>query len=379
MTTAIKFLTFNQTLSLIKAVGHKRTVLVVGENGIGKTALHAALKADPKFANHIAVDPIDCTQMSDGSVWMPDLDREAGISRELPNERFGLSKTNQKGVPGARPVLVFMDEALKCPQYIQNTIAPIVYDRRIGTYHFVEGSVVVIASNMAVEGLGDAIKPHLRSRLILVHMRKPTQIEWQRDFAIPFRLNATVIACTREHPEMFDSFMDYEPGGRKEKLNILKDNGMINNPRGGNNEAFVNPRSLHAASDIVNEYEQGLIDDETLEVALDGTIGPVARAFMASFIRFGAQITPIERVIADPEHAPLSDNPNVQMIQILKFVTQTVDRSTADCVIRYIERMRGEMQSMFCNEVSCSPKSIPYFLTNTKFVMMQKQHRSKFA
>jgi hypothetical protein len=48
-------------------------------------------------------------------------------------------------------------------------------------------------------------------------------------------------------------------------------------------------------------------------------------------------------------------------------------------VIRYIERMRGEMQSMFCNEVSCSPKSIPYFLTNTKFVMMQKQHRSKFA
>ena len=93
-----KFLSFTQVLNLIAATGHKRTIIVEGENGIGKTALFHALKRMPKFANHIAVDPIDCTQLSDGSVWMPDLDRENGISRELPNERFGLSKNNQLGV-----------------------------------------------------------------------------------------------------------------------------------------------------------------------------------------------------------------------------------------------------------------------------------------
>ena len=65
----MQMLSFKQVTQLIKAVGHKRTIIVEGENGIGKTALFHALKAMPKFANHIAVDPIDCTQLSDGSVW----------------------------------------------------------------------------------------------------------------------------------------------------------------------------------------------------------------------------------------------------------------------------------------------------------------------
>ena len=58
-------LSFTQVLNLIAAVGDKRTVIVEGENGIGKTALFHALKHHPKFANHIAVDPVDCTQLSE--------------------------------------------------------------------------------------------------------------------------------------------------------------------------------------------------------------------------------------------------------------------------------------------------------------------------
>ena len=96
----MQMLSFKQVTQLIKAVGHKRTIIVEGENGIGKTGLFYHLANDPFFANHIHVDPIDCTQLSDGSVWMPDIDRELGVSRELPNERFGISKTNQKGING---------------------------------------------------------------------------------------------------------------------------------------------------------------------------------------------------------------------------------------------------------------------------------------
>ena len=86
-----KFLSFSQTLNLIKSVGHKRTIIVEGENGSGKTALYYALAKDPAYANHIRAGAIDCTQLSDGSVWLPDLDRENGVSRELPNARFGVS------------------------------------------------------------------------------------------------------------------------------------------------------------------------------------------------------------------------------------------------------------------------------------------------
>jgi MoxR-like ATPase len=42
------YLSFTQTVNLIAAVGHKRTIIVEGENGIGKTALFHALKKMPK-------------------------------------------------------------------------------------------------------------------------------------------------------------------------------------------------------------------------------------------------------------------------------------------------------------------------------------------
>ncbi len=205
-------LSFTQVLNLIAAVGDKRTVIVEGENGIGKTALFHALKHHPKFANHIAVDPVDCTQLSDGSVWMPDLDRENGISRELPNERFGVSKTNQLGVNGAKPIMVFLDEIAKAPQFIKNVLAPIIYERRVGNYHMPEGSTVVCFTNLAIEGLGDSIQAHLRNRLVFVKMRKPTMEEWVNNFAIPRGLNASIIAFANSYPQIFDSFLDYEKG-----------------------------------------------------------------------------------------------------------------------------------------------------------------------
>ena len=43
------FLSHQQAVSLIKAVGPKRTVLLMGENGIGKTSVHATLCQDPDF------------------------------------------------------------------------------------------------------------------------------------------------------------------------------------------------------------------------------------------------------------------------------------------------------------------------------------------
>ena len=58
------FLSFDEIVTIIKAYykqGIRRTILIEGENGIGKTAVYHALRNDPMFADHIAVDPIDAT------------------------------------------------------------------------------------------------------------------------------------------------------------------------------------------------------------------------------------------------------------------------------------------------------------------------------
>ena len=327
------------------------------------------------FANHIAVDPIDCTQLSDGSVWMPDLDRENGVSRELPNERFGVSKFNQRGINGAKPIMVFLDELAKSPQFIKNVLAPIVYEQRVGNYHFVEGSVVVAATNLAIEGLGDSIQAHLRNRLVFVKMRKPTSDEWVK-WATDNGINPMVIAFVNNEPRVMQSFMDYEKGGMFEGKDLSKDNGFIFNPRSVQ-IAYASPRSLAAAGDILDEG-MGVLDDDTLEAALVGTVGATTAEAMSSFVRFGRDICDYARVIADPDKAPLSDNPTAQLIQVFQFVSRVADRKEAEAIVKYVWRMRAEMQSIFCNTVATSQR-VALFATINEFGKMLSEHKIFFS
>ena len=369
------FLSAQQVLNLIATIGHKRTVIVEGENGIGKTALFHQLKRMPQFADHIAVDPIDCTQLSDGSVWMPDLDRENGVSRELPNERFGVSKTNQRGINGGKPIIVFLDELAKSPQFIKNVLAPIVYEQRVGNYHFVEGSVVFAATNLSLEGLGDSIQAHLRNRLVFVKMRKPTADEWVK-WATDNGINPMVIAFVSNEPRVMQSFIDYEKGGMFEGKDLSKDNGFIFNPK-SMQLAYATPRSLVAASDILNEG-LGVLDDDTLEAALVGTVGATTAQALSSFIRFGREICDYARVIKSPDTAPLSDNPTAQLIQVFQFVTRVADRTEAEAIVKYVWRMRAEMQSIFCNTVATSTR-VAMFATINEFGRMLADHKIFFS
>jgi hypothetical protein len=369
------FLSASQVVSLIAAVGDKRTVIVEGENGIGKTALFHMLRKLPKFADHIAVQPIDCTQLSDGSVWMPDLDRENGVSRELPNERFGVSASNQLGVNNSKPILVGLDEIAKAPQFIKNVLAPIIYERRVGNLSMPEGSVVVCFTNLSIEGLGDSIQAHLRNRLVFVKMRKPSADEWVK-WATDNRVNPMIIAFVSNEPRVMQSFLDYEKGGMFEGKDLSKDNGFIFNPK-SMQLAYATPRSLVAASDIL-DAGLGVLDDDTLEAALVGTVGATTAQALSSFIRFGREICEYSRVIKSPDTAPLSDNPTAQLIQVFQFVTRVADRTEAEAIVKYVWRMRAEMQSIFCNTVATSQR-VAMFATINEFGRMLAEHKIFFS
>jgi hypothetical protein len=370
-----QFLSASQVVSLIAAIGDKRTVIVEGENGIGKTALFHALRKLPKFADHIAVQPIDCTQLSDGSVWMPDLDRENGVSRELPNERFGVSAFNQLGVNNSKPILVGLDEIAKAPQFIKNVLAPIIYERRVGNLSMPEGSVVVCFTNLSIEGLGDSSQAHLRNRLVFVKMRKPSADEWVK-WATDNGVNPMIIAFVSNEPRVMQSFLDYEKGGMFEGKDLSKDNGFIFNPK-SMQLAYATPRSLVAASDIL-DAGLGVLDDDTLEAALVGTVGATTAQALSSFIRFGREICEYSRVIKSPDTAPLSDNPTAQLIQVFQFVTRVADRTEAEAIVKYVWRMRAEMQSIFCNTVATSQR-VAMFATINEFGRMLAEHKIFFS
>lgn len=366
-------LSARQVKSLIKAVGHKRTVLVEGEAGTGKTSIHYALAADPQFAGYYAPKPIDCTQLSDGSIVMPDIDRSRGVARELPNERLGVNDENHRGVKDATPVLMCFDEIAKSRQFIKDIIAPIVYERRVGNYMFPEGSVVWGATNLSEEGLGDMLQAHLRNRIIIVQMRKPTKDEWVQDFALPMNLNENVIAAAEMYPLVFNSFLDYRPGGSFAGKALRKDNPYINDPADAAQEQVVTPRSLHAASDIV--AEMGHMDGQTLQAALAGTVGAPFAANIMSMIRFGENLPAFDRVVADPGGAPLPTNPTAQIVQVFQFLTQVKDKEAAEACSVYVTRMREEMQSLFVNSVVNSAKMDKFALSKTFGLSLAKNRQ----
>jgi len=369
----MQLLNFKQVKQVVKAVGSKRTIIIQGENGIGKTAIFHDLERDPDFANHISVK-LDCTQMSDGSVWMPDIDRDLGVSRELPNERFGVSKVNQRGINGARPSLVFLDEIAKAKQYIKDVLAPIVYERRVGNYEMSEGSVVFCGTNLAIEGLGDSIQAHLRNRLVFLTMRKPNQPEW-REWAIEGGINPIVIACTDENPHWFDSFIDYDVGGKYAGKDQARENDLIFNPR-LSQQAYITPRSLHAASDIV--WAKDSMDVDSLQACLTGTIGRAGAEVMGAYIRFGEDTPQFSEIVSKPSSCRIPSNPVAQIITVLKCVTQTSTREEAEACTEYVMRNRRELQSMFANNIANSPRAV-LFVTVKPFQQLMSDNKIYFS
>lgn len=361
----------NQIVSLVKAVGTRKTVLIEGENGIGKTALFERFKQDPDFAGYHFIGPVDCQQMSDGSVWMPDLDREAGVSRELPNERFGVSRNNQKGVAGSKPVFIFLDEIAKIRQFMKDVLAPVIYERRVGNFHMPEGSIVVCATNLTAEGLGDSLQAHFRTRLIKVQMAKPVASEWNAFMQDHPDSNAEVMAFVEEYPNLFDSFVDYEAGGKYAGKDQERDNNRIYNPRIPQ-DGYASPRTLHTACIVVNQMQH--IDNDTLQAALEGTVGKPTAEALAAYIRFGNENPSFSSVVNDPHNAKLAESPTAQIVMVFKLSTSVTTREEAAAATTYVKRMREEMQSLFCRTVGNSTK-IALFTTVTPFKDMLAANR----
>lgn len=365
-------LSYTQVAQLVKAVGTRRVVLVEGEAGIGKTSIFYALANDPAFAHYHKPKPIDCTQLSDGSLWMPDIDRTRGIARELPNERFGVDEENNGNVPGSRPVLICFDEIAKARQYVKDAIAPIINERRLGNYLLPEGSIVFCCTNLSDEGLGDSMQMHLRNRLTIVQMRKPTKDEWINNFALANNVCAEVIAAVEMYPTVFDSFLDYDKNGKFAGRNIDKDNPYISNPRNAAQGQVVTPRSLHIASDIIDARSS--MDDITLQAALEGAVGAPFAANIMTMLRFGAQVPSFEIVVAEPDKAPLPANPSAQIVQVFQFIKQTTDVAVAQAVCTYVRRMRSEMQALFVNRVADSSQ-LSKFALSGQFADMLRANR----
>jgi hypothetical protein len=338
-------LNFNQTVDLIDKVGDKLTVLVEGHIGTGKTAILKTLAK--RYPEHIPVY-FDITTKDVGDFMIPQIRTLDGqpVCSFIPNEEFGLHFK--------KPLILILDELGK-NKAVLNACLRLMLERTLGVFPLPEGSIVFATTNLASEGVGDNLPAHARNRICAVKMRKPTPMEWRMDFAEHNAIDPVVIATVLEYPEMLASFEDYE---RPEQ------NVYIHDPRSPR-KAFVTPRSLEKASDILKSCRE--LDESILTHALIGVVGERAAMDILTILRLDNSLPSFASIVASPTTAKISKS-GASICLIISKLIGNCTRDNFDTVMVYLDRLPKEAQALFARGVmsSNSPKR-PIAVTNKKF------------
>lgn len=350
--------------------GERITTGIVGENGVGKTSIYDTLKKIPALSSHAFVPIVDAHNLDVGDHMIPVPDFDEGVSKNLPNERYGVNRFNNFDT-GGRPVVVCLDELFKGPRHVQASLMPFAYEHRLGAFRAPRGSIVFFTSNLGAEGLGDAAPAHTRNRIELVQMRKPTSVEWVRDYGMPHGVNEYILAFADQYPHAFASFLDYE--GK----NVSKENPYIFNPN-AQQDAYFSPRSAVRASNRL-KYGLDILDDDTLLAGLIGSIGEPAARDLWAMVTLRSEIIRWEEVQADPKNAKMCKNPIAQIVQVFQFVTRTENHEQAANVLTYVGRMRSEAQSLFCRTASETLSKAVHYARCRGFGDMLKEHKLNFG
>jgi hypothetical protein len=353
-----KSLSLQQTADLIAAVGDLRTVLASGEMGIGKSSMLKMLRNKPELKDHFFCY-VDITTKDVGDFMVPKIKDIDGneVCRFVPNEEFGLHFKGKK-------VVMMLDELGKAKGGVMNACLRLMQERSLGTYDL-EG-IVFATTNLSVEGIGDNVPPHARNRVIQTRVAKPSAEDFI-GFAINHGFNPIVIATVQEFPEMLASFEDYE----KPEQNMY-----INDPR-DIRPAFVTPRSLETASDIINRTM--VLGDDVMCHALKGAVGEKAMHNLLTMVRLDTQLASWDDIIKSPETIGVPTSAAAACMLIAKAV-QRIEKQTMDAWMTFLPRMSKESQGLFARSVMsdlCPKRGVA--ATNPKFAKWAADNNYLFA
>ena len=329
-------ISLKEATDLVAAVGDKVTVIVQGHMGCGKTSMLKELAK--RFPDHLPVY-CDMTTKDLGDLFLPKIKDIGGADAVsfVPNEELGFHSD--------RPVLFMADELGKAAPSVLTAMNRILLERSSGSSKFLPGSIVFATTNLGSEAIGDMLKPHTRNRVCVVKLRKPTSKEWMEDYAIHNDVHPTVIGAAHEYPMMFQDFEEVEDANQNHYIYHPKQ------PRA----AFVTPRSLEKASDILKACEH--LPHSVLVHALMGVVGEQAAMDITTMHRLHEDLPAWERIIRDPENAPLPTSAPGMCMLAAKAV-QRLEKSTVGEWMVYLQRLRPEAQALWSRTMmSSSSKS----------------------
>jgi energy-coupling factor transporter ATP-binding protein EcfA2 len=356
--TAMYALGLDQIASAIKSGGSKRTVLVQGHMGTGKSSLLKMLSVD--LPTHTACY-FDCTTKDLGDISIPNLAKlndGTGYVTYLTNEELGVHM--------GKPIILMIDEYGKANPAVKNAMLRLMLERKIGSYELHPESLVFATTNLGAEGVGDLLPPHARNRMTIITSRKPSNMEWI-EWGINNGIDHTLLGWCKDNPQLFAGFED---------VRDPDENPYIYHPQ-QQRAAFVTPRSLEAASDWLKQREH--FDDQTLTSLLMGTIGERGAMDLMAFVKLADQLPSRESIKQDPMGAKVPDSASAICMVVYRSLA-SMDKEYVDPWMDYMARLDKEAQGMFANGVR-QPKYSKQSLvmTNKKFTQWAMDNNYMFA
>jgi hypothetical protein len=347
----------DQIGALIKATGHKRTTLVQGHMGTGKSSLLSTLAKE--LPTHTACY-FDCTTKDLGDITLPNIQTADG-------QGYVTYATNEElGAHIQAPIILMVDEYGKANPSVKLALLRLMLERKIGSYELHPDSIVFATTNLGAEGVGDLLPPHARNRITVVTARKPSNMEWI-EWGINAGVDHTLLGWCKDNPQLFLGFED---------VRDPEENPYIYHPK-SQRAAFVTPRSLEAASDILKERH--LFDDQTTTAALMGTIGDRAAMDLMAFVAMADQLPSLESIKTDPMNAKVPSSAAAVCMVVYRTLA-SLEKDWLDPWLDYMQRLDKEAQGMFANGVRAPKYSKQAMvMTNKKFTSWAMQNNYLFA
>jgi hypothetical protein len=331
-----KSITLKQAANLIRTNPTTR-FLLQGEPGIGKSSLLEAIAGGLGYEYAY----IDVPNMDLGDIAMPVIDHDTKTTRYYPNARFRIHE--------GKPLVIMLDEFTKGADPVKNMLHPMLEkaNPRLGDIPLTKDTVVFLTGNLTTDGVGDNLKAHSRNRLVPVTISKPDADQWI-DWAIGKGIEPEVIAWVSRFPHALASYTDAGQG----------DNPYIYNPR-KSQQAFVSPRSLETASNIVRTRKEN--DPDSVIAALTGAIGESAARDMQAYIEFSDQLPTWEATITHPKTTNVPTSPGACAIVVFGAISR-VDKATIGPFMEYLSRFDAEWQACFAINIAktASKQSIAF-------------------
>ena len=277
---------------------------------------------------------IDVPNMDLGDIAMPVIDHDTKTTKYYPNARFKIHE--------GKPLVIMLDELTKGADPVKNMLHPMLEkaNPRLGDIPIPKETIVFLTGNLSTDGVGDSLKAHSRNRLVPVRIRKPDADEWI-EWAMGKNIEPEVIAWVNRFPHVLASYTDGGSG----------DNPYIYSPK-SNQKAFVSPRSLETASNIVKTRRDN--DPDTVIAALTGCIGEAGARDMQAYIEFSDQLPTWEATIANPKTTSIPTSAGACAIVVFGAIAR-MTKETITPFMQYLERFDAEWQAVFAINIAKTP------------------------